>query len=253
MERETCDLTDLIESAVSIMQPLANKAGVKLSISSPSIQLWVDPDRIVQTLTNLLSNAIKFSTPEKTVWLVAQQYGDELLLTVRDNGRGIPADKLDSIFERFQQVDSSDSRNHEGTGLGLAICQSIVQQHGGRIWVESVIGEGSTFYFTLPILPIPQEPEIPESPDTPLPTPHSPLVLVCDDDPVIRMELQTLLEQGGYRVVTVATGQEAIALASTQHPDVIVLDLLMPGINGWETNSHSNLQRLQTHRQYSTQ
>ncbi|BAY37007.1 two-component hybrid sensor and regulator [Nostoc sp. NIES-2111] len=248
MERETCDLTDLIESAVSIMQPLANKAGVKLSISSPSIQLWVDPDRIVQTLTNLLSNAIKFSTPEKTVWLVAQQYGDELLLTVRDNGRGIPVDKLDSIFERFQQVDSSDSRNHEGTGLGLAICQSIVQQHGGRIWAESVLGEGSTFYFTLPILPIPQNPEILESPDSGLmnldcarlphsqtTTPHSPLVLVCDDDPVIRTELQTLLEQGGYRVVTVATGQEAIALASTQHPDVIVLDLLMPGLNGWET------------------
>ncbi|WP_414577401.1 response regulator [Anabaena sp. CCY 9402-a] len=153
MERETCNLTDLIESSVSIMQPLANKAGVKLSIDSPSVELWVDPDRVVQTITNLLSNAIKFSPPEKTVWLVAQQYGDEVLLTVKDNGRGIPADKIHSIFERFQQVDSSDSRNHEGTGLGLAISQSIVQQHGGRIWVESVVGEGSSFYFTLPILP----------------------------------------------------------------------------------------------------
>ncbi|MBD2342534.1 response regulator [Anabaena subtropica] len=252
MERETCNLTDLIESAVSVVQPLANKAGVKLSISSPSIQLWVDPDRIVQTLTNLLSNAVKFSTPEKTVWLLAQQYGDELLLEVKDNGRGIPSDKLDSIFERFQQVDSSDSRNHEGTGLGLAICQSIVQQHGGRIWAESVLGEGSTFYLTLPILPILQSVELLNSasslpppsgvyqsftgeiPNTKL-THRSPQVLVCDDDYAIRMELQTLLEQGGYGVVTVATGQEAIALASTQHPDVIVLDLLMPGMNGWET------------------
>ncbi|MEA5564580.1 response regulator [Anabaena sp. UHCC 0399] len=153
MERETCNLTDLIESSVSIMQPLANKAGVKLSIDSPSVELWVDTDRVVQTITNLLSNAIKFSPPEKTVWLVAQQYGDEVLVTVKDNGRGIPADKIHSIFERFQQVDSSDSRNHDGTGLGLAISQSIVQQHGGRIWVESVVGEGSSFYFTLPILP----------------------------------------------------------------------------------------------------
>ncbi|ABA19864.1 multi-component transcriptional regulator, winged helix family [Trichormus variabilis ATCC 29413] len=246
MERESCNLTDLIESAVSIMRPLANKAGVKLSVSHPSIQLWVDPDRIVQTLTNLLSNAIKFSTAEKTVWLVAQQYGDELLVTVKDNGRGIPADKLDSIFERFQQVDSSDSRNHDGTGLGLAICQSIVQQHGGRIWAESVLSEGSNFYFTLPILPISPNSELPDSlthyplsPEgdlpSPIPSTHSPLVLVCDDDPLIRTELQSLLEQGGYRVVTVATGKEAIASASTQHPDVIVLDLLMPGMNGWET------------------
>ncbi|AFY47596.1 PAS domain S-box [Nostoc sp. PCC 7524] len=238
MERETCNLTELIESAVSIMQPLANKAQVKLSISSPPVQLWVDPDRIVQTLTNLLSNAIKFSTPEKTVWLVGQQYGDEILLTVKDTGRGIPTDKLQTIFERFQQVDSSDSRNHDGTGLGLAICQSIVQQHGGRIWVESVLGEGSTFYFTLPILPVSPSLELVDSSPiahSPLPTPHSPLVLVCDDDPVIRIELQTLLERGGYRVITVASGEDAIALASHQHPDVILLDLLMPGMNGWET------------------
>ncbi|WP_066379038.1 response regulator [Anabaena sp. CA = ATCC 33047] len=237
MERETCNLTELIESAVSIMQPLANKAGVKLSISSPSVQLWVDPDRIVQTLTNLLSNAIKFSARDKTVWLVAQPYGDEVLLTVKDTGRGIPSDKLDTIFERFQQVDSSDSRNHDGTGLGLAICQSIVQQHGGRIWVESIVGEGSTFYFTLPILPVSPSVELVDSlpSHSPLSTTHSPLVLVCDDDPVIRLEIQTLLETGGYRVMTVASGEDAIALASEEHPDVILLDLLMPGMNGWET------------------
>jgi signal transduction histidine kinase len=73
------------------------------------------------------------------------------LLTVKDTGRGIPSDKLESIFERFQQVDSSDSRNHDGTGLGLAICKSIMQQHGGGIWAESTLGEGSTFYVTLPL------------------------------------------------------------------------------------------------------
>lgn len=262
MEREICDLTDLIESAVSIMQPLANKAGVKLVIDSPSLHLWIDPDRIVQTLTNLLSNAIKFSPPDSTVWLVAQPYGDEVLLTVKDTGRGIPTDKIQSIFERFQQVDSSDSRNHDGTGLGLAICQSIVQQHGGRIWVESVLGEGSTFHFTLPIMSVPPHSDAIEhspfsSPQSPVraglrqhggnPTREtnkencpdsllpSPLVLVCDDDRLIRLELQTLLEKGGYRVVTVATGEEAIAIAANQHPDVIVLDLLMPGMNGWET------------------
>ncbi|WP_414565408.1 MULTISPECIES: response regulator [unclassified Anabaena] len=152
MAQTTCNLAELIHSAVSLMQPLSHKAQVTLSISSSPLQIWADPDRIVQTLTNLLSNAIKFSSAGSKVSLTTQQQGDEILVIIQDTGRGIPTDKLESIFERFQQVDSSDSRNHDGTGLGLAICQSIVQQHGGRIWAESVLGEGSTFYLALPIL-----------------------------------------------------------------------------------------------------
>jgi PAS domain S-box-containing protein len=229
MEQETCNLADLIKSSVNIMQPLADKAGVKLSISSLSIELWADEDRIVQTLTNLLSNAIKFSSPGNTIWLRAEKQKYEVLLTVQDTGRGIPHDKLEGVFERFQQVDSSDSRNHDGSGLGLAICKSIVQQHGGNIWVESKLGEGSTFGFTLPILEAPPTPELPD------PIQHSPLVLVCEENLAIPSELQRLLQQGGYRVVTVANGPEAIAVAAAQQPDVIILDLLMPGMNGWET------------------
>ncbi|WP_422394192.1 sensor histidine kinase [Nostoc flagelliforme] len=151
MEPEICNILDLITQAVNVMQPLADKAEIKLSISALSIQVLADCDRIVQTLTNLLSNAIKFSSAGSAVWLGAQQQGNEVLLTVKDTGRGIPTEKLESIFERFQQVDSSDSRNHDGTGLGLAICKSIMQQHGGRIWAESTLGEGSTFYVTLPL------------------------------------------------------------------------------------------------------
>jgi len=246
MAREICNLADLIQSAVNVIQPLANKQGVTLGISNLSVRLLADPDRIVQTLTNLLSNAIKFSTTGETVWLEAQEQENQVLLTVKDTGRGIPEDKLESIFERFQQVDSSDSRNHDGTGLGLAICKSIVQQHGGRIWAESTLGKGSTFYFTLPT---PRLLSISASLDgaavevhsslptqhSALSTQHSPLVLLCDDDQIICTELQSLLQQGGYRVVTVATGEEAIATASAQQPDVILLDLLMPGMNGWET------------------
>jgi PAS domain S-box-containing protein len=151
MEKESCNVADLIEETVNTMQPLASKASVKLSVSSLPIQLWADPDRIVQVLTNLLSNAIKFSHPGSTVWLTVEPQNNEVLFKVKDWGRGIPADKIDSIFERFQQVDSTDSRKHEGTGLGLSICRSIVQQHHGRIWVESVLGNGSSFYFTLPM------------------------------------------------------------------------------------------------------
>lgn len=151
MEKADCQVDNVITEAVNVVQTLADKAGVTLSIARLPIQIWADFDRIVQTLTNLLSNAIKFSFRGSTVWLAVQRQADAALFTVKDQGRGIPADKLDSIFERFQQVDSSDSRNHEGTGLGLAICRSIVQQHDGQIWVESVLGEGSTFSFTVPV------------------------------------------------------------------------------------------------------
>ncbi|HLP89078.1 MAG TPA: response regulator [Nostocaceae cyanobacterium] len=234
MERETCNVSDLIASALNVMQPLADKVGVNLVVNSVDVEMWVDPDRIIQTLTNLLSNAIKFSVSGATVWLTAEKQKNQMLFTVKDTGRGIPADKLISIFERFQQVDSSDSRNHDGTGLGLAICQSIVQQHQGEIWVKSVLGKGSTFYFTLPIV----EPPAVEIEDDDLLnnlTKHSPLVLVCDDDPTILNELESALQKGGYRVIKVNSGKEAIAQAVTTHPDVILLDLLMPNMNGWET------------------
>jgi PAS domain S-box-containing protein len=146
-------VSELMGKAIDIIQPLADQAGIHLIVSDLGGQVWVDADRLIQTFTNLLSNAIKFSPPDSTVWFTSTKQGGRLLFQVRDRGRGIPAEKLDLIFERFQQVDVSDSRNNEGTGLGLAICRTIIQQHGGQIWVESVVGEGSTFSFSLPRSP----------------------------------------------------------------------------------------------------
>lgn len=152
MTKETCDAANLMLQAADAMRAMAEKAGVTFSVSPVSAWLRVDPDKIIQTLTNLLSNAIKFSTEGSTVWLTAEHRGEQMLFQVKDQGRGIPADKLETIFGRFQQIDASDSRKKGGTGLGLAICRSIVQQHGGCIWAESTLGEGSTFCFTLPVL-----------------------------------------------------------------------------------------------------
>ena len=151
MDKQGCNVADLMTNAANVMQAMAEKFGITLSVTPMTLNVWADSDRIIQTLTNLLSNAIKFSSQGATVRLSAEQQGDQVLFQVKDQGRGIPADKLETIFERFQQVDASDSRNQDGTGLGLAICRNIVQQHGGQIWVESILGEGSTFYFTLPI------------------------------------------------------------------------------------------------------
>jgi PAS domain S-box-containing protein len=146
-------VSELMQKAVDVVQPLADAAGIRLDFDSSGGQVWVDADRIIQTFTNLLSNAIKFSPVGSTVWFSSHKQAGQVLFEVRDFGRGIPADKLGVIFERFQQVDVSDARSGEGTGLGLAICKSIVQQHGGQIWVESVVGQGSTFSFVLPRSP----------------------------------------------------------------------------------------------------
>jgi PAS domain S-box-containing protein len=146
-------VSELMHKAVDVVQPLADAAGIRLGVDSSGGQVWVDADRIIQTFTNLLSNAIKFSPVGSTVWFSSHKQAGQVLFEVRDFGRGIPADKLGVIFEKFQQVDVSDARSGEGTGLGLAICKSIVQQHGGQIWVESIVGQGSTFSFLLPRSP----------------------------------------------------------------------------------------------------
>ena len=157
MVKSVCKVSELIAKTVDEIEPLADTAGIKLSVCNCGGQVWVDSDRMIQAFTNLLSNAIKFSPPDSTIWFTAIKRPGQMLFQVRDCGRGIPADKLGIIFERFQQVDGSDARNGEGTGLGLAICRSIIQQHGGRIWVESVVGEGSTFSCILPRSPSVQD------------------------------------------------------------------------------------------------
>jgi PAS domain S-box-containing protein len=158
---------DLMAKAVDVVQPLADRAGIALNVSDAGGQVWVDADRLIQTFTNLLSNAIKFSPSGSMVWFTSTKQGGRMLFQVRDRGRGIPPEKLELIFERFQQVDVSDSRNNEGTGLGLAICRSIIQQHGGRIWVESELGGGSTFSFILPRSPSASD-SVPPSRNAPL-------------------------------------------------------------------------------------
>jgi PAS domain S-box-containing protein len=162
---EQCQVTDLVQQAADSVQAIADQSAISLSLTSCSTTLWAAPDAIIQTLTNLLSNAIKFSVSGDTIGLKVEIEAGEssqnkavnlptpyLLFSITDQGRGIPADKLEVIFEQFQQVDLSDSRKRGGTGLGLAICRNIVQQHGGKIWVESLLGKGSTFYFALPVI-----------------------------------------------------------------------------------------------------
>ncbi|MGF1515611.1 MAG: CBS domain-containing protein [Elainellaceae cyanobacterium] len=150
MPMASSDLAELMQQACEAMRTMADGHRLQIEVDPLAVSVWVNADAIIQVLTNLLSNAIKFSPPRSVIKLSAEKRKDDTLVQVVDCGRGIPPDKLETVFERFQQVDASDSRQLGGTGLGLAICRNIVQRHGGKIWVKSVLGVGSAFYFTLP-------------------------------------------------------------------------------------------------------
>ncbi|OYQ61978.1 hypothetical protein B9G53_24580 [Pseudanabaena sp. SR411] len=151
LDRQWHDTAYLCHQAVETMQSIATASKIQILAECKSFQIFADSDRLIQTLVNLLSNAIKFSPPQSQVEIRIESLAEEIMFHISDRGRGIPENHLESIFERFNQVDASDSRQMGGTGLGLAICQSIVQQHGGRIWVKSKLSEGSTFSFTIPL------------------------------------------------------------------------------------------------------
>ena len=176
LHQQWCSAASLMQRVVELLSHTADEKDIRLVMKPTSHQVWADKDRIIQVLMNLVSNAIKFSSPGSTIWLRVLTQNDhkrlpsqsnsqdthapsldkeisassQVLFQVKDHGKGIAADKLEIIFDRFQQVDGSDSREQGGTGLGLAICRNIVQQHGGTIWADSELGQGSTFCFTLP-------------------------------------------------------------------------------------------------------
>jgi PAS domain S-box-containing protein len=150
-------LCQIVRQAIDNMAPVADAALVQLIQDYNQVEVVADPDRLLQVLTNLISNAIKFSLINSAVSILTHTDIRGVTLSVIDSGRGIPADKLEVIFGRFQQVDATDSRQKGGTGLGLAICREIVQQHSGRIWAERNPVRGSTFRVFLPYKPIPIE------------------------------------------------------------------------------------------------
>jgi signal transduction histidine kinase/CheY-like chemotaxis protein len=239
-----CSLRDLSQQAIETMTPMADANTVHLALepftvaqaASPEALFFDgDADRILQVITNLLSNAIKFSPSASTIRVHTEATSDSILLKVVDEGRGIPADKLDSIFDRFQQVEPSDARQKGGTGLGLAICRSIVQQHSGSIWAQRNLGPGTTLYVMLPRTTRATDMAV----SAVLPPRGEGAILVCDDDSGIRTVVAEHLHRQGYTVIEADSGEQALILASEHHVEAILLDLYMPGLSGWET-----LQRL---------
>jgi PAS domain S-box-containing protein len=229
LETMALDARYVLESAVHQMEGMAASMSVRVKVVNADGRVLADEDRIIQTLVNLIGNAIKFSEPGSSVRLDASEEGNDVHFRVSDGGRGIPADKLDSIFDRFQQVDSSDTRQKGGTGLGLTISKGIVERHGGRIWAESELGVGTTVHFTLPAA-VRLSRAFEDQPHAP----DAPTVLICDDDAAVVDQFATLLRAHGYRPIGATDGDQALELAFSEHPSAVVLDLMMPGTTGAE-------------------
>jgi len=218
----------LILSALESQQALAADASVitaaDLSPELPPID--ADEERLLEVLENLVGNAIKFTSPGGTVEVGAARTGEDLEVWVKDNGAGIAADQLPHIFDRFWQAKRADRR---GTGLGLTICKGIVEAHGGRIWAESCLGEGTTVHFTIPAV-------------APLESAHRSSnvvnILLVDDRPENLVALQAILDRPDYRLVTADSGELALRLALRETFSVALIDIAMPNMNGLEVAGH---------------
>jgi PAS domain S-box-containing protein len=228
-DRAERSAADLVGNAVDVMRPIADREGVALNTDADDLRIFADPDRMTQTLTNLIDNAIKFSPRDSSIDISVHRDGRFALFEVRDRGRGIPPAMRDSVFKRFQQVDNSDSREKGGTGLGLAICRSIVEQHGGRIWVESDVGQGSAFRFTIPLFGA-EQPIVGDS--------DHPRILVCDADSDLVDVVRTTLAARGYQVAGALRGREAVEQYDQTGADLVISELALPDISGLRVLRH---------------
>lgn len=236
LDLQPLQIQDVVQNIVESLGNQIKEKGLVLRVEVPEHLSPVqgDRDRLTQVLTNLVSNAQRY-TLEGEVAIVVSQMPGVLRVDVSDTGIGIAPEDQGKIWDRFFRASHPVVDEAGGTGLGLSIVRMFVEMHGGRIWVDSELGKGSTFTFILPVIeaedsaaPEP-EPEV----ELLIPTRHK-IVLVVEDEPDIMGLIRHQLESQGYRVITAALGDEAIAKANAEHPHLITLDILLPDRDGFD-------------------
>jgi signal transduction histidine kinase len=235
--RERVELTSIVAQAVETARPLCERSGHRLTVALPQEPLFVDVDatRLSQVLGNLLSNACKFTRTAGNVRLGVEREGEQAVIRVRDDGIGMDADQLARIFERFVQVDTSLERSQHGLGIGLSLAKELVEMHGGTIEARSDgVGRGSEFVVRLPALREPVQRSSPVTPDRRPALAVARRVLVVDDNRDAAESLARLLELSGHEVHTAHDGLDALAAAQRVRPTVVLLDLGLPRLNGYE-------------------
>lgn len=250
LQYENFSAPEAIRSLVATLRPLADKKklSVTVIIDDNVGQIAADQSKFRQILYNLLSNAIKFTPEGGRITVEAKQEANFITVSVTDTGIGIAKKDQAIIFEQFKQLSGSDTREFEGAGLGLALTKKLVELHGGTIWVESELGQGSCFSFTLPVeMPdsvlnlaevarvchVPELPQVKTVSSRPMLT-EKPLILVVEDDPNAAELMSVYLKEADYEVAVASDGEMALEKAKELQPFAITLDVMLPKKDGWE-------------------
>lgn len=226
--------TALDSIAMDVIYQFKNEKNHQLSFVDESNKTIVEADeeRIQQVLTNLVSNAVKFSPNGGEVTIHLRNEGDDVVVSIGDEGLGIPEKSIASLFNKFQRIDEGDRKNIGGTGLGLAICREIVERHGGKIWVDSVEGKGSTFSFRLPLKHVEISKQIPANAEE---YPEGSSVVIVEDDSSLALLLSEELKSHGFKIIHHLNPDHAYRDIVRTIPSAVVVDLMLgETIDGWD-------------------
>jgi len=237
LEKQAIDLTSVVDRALEVSRPAieSHKHRLQVSLPATTVGLDADPVRLAQVFANLLNNAAKYTPEEGTISIVAELEGDRVLVRVRDNGCGIPAEMLPHVFDLFTQANRSLARSEGGLGIGLTLVRSLVEKHGGTVEARSEgFGRGSEFIVNLPVLPggLPQA-----SPDAAAgasPAVGARRILLIDDNNDANDTMAALLGLWGHEIRTALDGPTGLQLATEFRPQLIFCDLGLPGMDGYE-------------------
>jgi CheY-like chemotaxis protein len=241
LQRRRVQLADILQDALETSRPVIDEHKHHLELSLPAESLWVDadPTRLAQAFMNLLNNAAKYTDPGGRIEVAVRESGGEALIAVSDTGIGIPAERLEAVFEMFSQIETALTRSRGGLGIGLSLTRRLVEMHGGSVEALSHgPGQGSQFIVRLPIVPGAggPAPAGPESiPDAAVPAhPRGLRILVADDNRDAAESLAAVLQIHGHVVRSAHDGESAIREAEEFLPEIVLLDIGMPKINGYD-------------------